>query len=35
MRLGAGIYENSAGMKPDRAHMRIFDDRKLDEGIGT
>ena len=43
MRLGTGIYENSASMKPDRAvgeenadhMMMIFDDRKLDEVIGT
>ena len=43
MRLGTGIYKNSAGMKPDRAvgeenadHlMMIFDDRRLEEVIGT
>ena len=43
MRLDAGIYKHSAGMKPDRAvgeknsdhMMMIFDDRRIDEGIGT
>ena len=43
MRLGMGIYENSSGMKPDRVVggenpnyvMMIFDDRRLNEVIGT
>ena len=43
MRLDAGIYENSSGMKPDRAvgeespnyMVMSFDDRRLDEVIGT